>query len=138
MYLLKEDAESSSTLEKLSSIRETLTPEHFAHVLERFDSGTGLKRYWGKDIEDPYYSVFNIEKIAAGFARPSATISFGAETVSESALLNLAKNPQLISKNFGNEVANSFMKEPIKIFQSMPLPQKKFIARLAEDSIGNF
>tara|TARA_Y100001973_G_scaffold100503_1_gene161745 strand:+ start:3157 stop:4251 length:1095 start_codon:yes stop_codon:yes gene_type:complete len=136
--LLEEgDEESLFTLEKLSSIRETLDPEHFAHVLERFDKGTNLKRYWDRDLADPYYAVFNMEKSAAGMVSAPATIQVGSDTVTEGALKNFARDRNALVKLFGESFADSYQKDPLKIFQSMPLPQKKVIARMAEDSIGN-
>ena len=39
---------------------------------------------------------------------------------------------------FGEKFSNEFVKNPVEIFQSMPLPQKKVIAKMAIDAPGRF
>lgn len=123
------------TLDKLASVVGGVEPEVLADALTRFDKKNGLDRYWGSDIMDPYQSVFTKE--ASGFKAPEETVHVGPHNVSKSALENLAGNRRLLVEHFGAEFTKSFEKDPVAIFNSMPVPQKLILINMANDSLGS-
>lgn len=123
---------------KIAQAFETLGRDKSAELLEQFDIQSGLSQFWGDLIYDPYRTMFNLEKTAMGLSREKATIQVGNDFVTEDALINLSKNPTKVKEQFGEVFSAEFSKEPVKVFQSMPLPNKKMIARLAEDSVGAY
>ena len=124
------------SLIKVASLRGQVSPEEFAHLLTEFDSITGLNRYWDTDISDPWYSTFSIEKVAMGMPGLKAKFTVGEMTVTEEELKLLSQDMRKLTDIFGEDFAVSFSKDPVAIFKSMPLPQKKTIARMASDTLG--
>jgi hypothetical protein len=123
---------------KLAQRKESMSPVDFASELERFDVSAGIDRMWDRYIPDAWYSTFNMSKTAAGISKAQATIRFGSEQVTEHALINLGKTPKDLMTHFGEGFAKDFIKDPVSMFSSMPMPQKKIIARMAEDTVGNY
>ena len=136
--ILKEEApvEARETLMKVASLTNSLTPDEFASALCEFDTVTGLNRYWDTDIKDPWYSTFAIEKVAMGMPGLKAKFTVGEMSVTEEELKLLSQDMRKLTDIFGEDFALSFSKDPVAIFQSMPLPQKKTIARMASDALG--
>lgn len=136
-YLHLADSNASpevrNRLVKLASLRSSLEPEDFASALEMFDREAGLDALWDRDVADPWYSTFCLEKVAKGSVE--APISFDLDdniSVTSQELQWLAdRGKRQMVHNFGWEVANAYEKNPIQIFESMPLPQKRVIARMA-------
>ena len=135
-HLIELDASEDlhDTLEKLASSRSDITPEHFATILERFDREAGLDQYWDSYISDPYATTFSMVKEAKGDDRSEETFQVGPDTVTADELRSLAANRMVLVDHFGEAFALSFEKKPTEIFQSMPLPQKRILARLASDA----
>ena len=125
--------EIRNRLIKLASIKSSVEPEDFAAALEMFDREAGLDALWDRDVADPWYSTFCLEKVAKGAVE--APVSFDLDdniSVTSQELQWLAeRGKKQMVQNFGWEVANSYEKNPIQIFESMPLPQKRIIARMA-------
>ena len=121
---------------KLASHQTELDPVQFALILEKIDTESNLNVYWDKHISDPFYATFNIEKNAMGTSEPQASFSVGDTHVTERELKLLASDPTKLRGMFGEKMSNEFAKEPVAIFQSMPLPQKKIIAKMASDIVG--
>jgi hypothetical protein len=128
---------AQAKLVKLAQERARLDPEDFAATLEVFDREFGLDALWDRDLADPWYAVTgdypaNFEKVAKGSVETPATYQVGEVTVTEGELRNLAQRGlNTLRSHFGGEFAAEFLKEPLKMFESMPLPQRKFMARLA-------
>jgi hypothetical protein len=77
-------------------------------------------------VADPYYATFG--KQAAAWSWTGRT----GDYVSEEELRWLARNGRpLIHKHFASDFTNSFIKDPISIFESMPDDSKVILARLA-------
>jgi hypothetical protein len=110
--------------EKVGSVQ----PEVFAETLRRFDVQTGLHQGWDHIILDPWASTFGIEKVA------KVVWESGADRVTLDQLKNLSQNQHLVLQDLFNEqFVKEFLKDPEAIFNSMPDPQKKILARLAND-----
>jgi hypothetical protein len=115
-------------LDKLASVRPTVTPDVFANALEGLDRKANLHFYYDKELYDPFYSTFGFEKQA----EYSDTI--GTEYVNESRLRELAAGSYaFIKRRFGEDLADEFRKDPVAIFKSLPLEQKTIIMRVAGD-----
>lgn len=134
MHLTDRDAgmDAKSELMKIASVRGQINPEDFAAELERFDLEHGLDALWDKEVADPWYSTLGFEKVAKGSHPPTTTYTIGEVSVTSEELHLLAdRGFGTVSKNFGEDVAAAFAKNPIQIFESMPIEQRKLFARLA-------
>jgi hypothetical protein len=115
-------------LDKLASAYSTVDPEVFALALSEFDKQAGLHHHYDRDVMDPFYSTFGMKKEA------EYSFCIGSDYVNESCLKRLAVSGYaLLKKRFGEDMADEFQKDPVGIFDSMPLEQKKIISRLALD-----
>lgn len=135
LHLVNADAPQThkDLLVKVAALQRSTPPEEFAEVLERFDVEVGLDALWDRDIADPYYSTFCLEKVAKGAVAAPTRFDLGDNTfVTEQELLWLAeRGKKQMIENFGWDVANSFTKNPVAIFKSMPTPEKKVIGKMA-------
>lgn len=135
-YLHLVDRESQpevrDRLIKLARHRDGLMPEDFAESLEAFDREFGLDALWDRDIADPWYSTFCMEKEAKGDIPETPSYDVGETHVTYEELCNLAENgkPKMVEL-FGNQFANAFERDPSSQFEALPLPQKKLVARMA-------
>jgi hypothetical protein len=124
------DSGAREMLDDLFEKRASLHPEVYAEVLRRIDVQTGLDKGWDHIVLDPWASTFGIDKTGAEVIWEN-----GADRVTKDALLNLACNRlNLVVAEFTYDVAKEFKKDPIGIFNSMPEPHKKMLARMAADS----
>lgn len=122
--------EAISVLEKLAAVAQVTDPEEFAEALADFDEKTGLNHYWGQHVIDPWLSTLGppIDKVA------EYVWSEGAERTTGTELVELATNRiGLVKEQFGEDLAEEFTKDPIVLFESMPAPHKKILARMAND-----
>ena len=121
-------ADTREWLDDLFEKRATIQPKTFAECLRRFDVGLGFDHGWDQVIPDPWSSTFGIKTA-------SVVWSSGAERVTDDDLTNLARNHIARIKDlFSDDFVEEFQKDPVTIFNSMPDPQKKLLARLAADS----
>jgi hypothetical protein len=112
--------------------RSQVSPFAFAEALSELDEQTGLKYQWDGDIPDPWYSTFgpSKEKVAGADWR----YEDNGVHICEGDLNNLATNgTELVSKAFGESMANEFRKKPKAVFDSLPKPNKLILARMAMD-----
>lgn len=118
--------EYTEVYKELREKRASIEPEEFASLLAEADEISGLKWVWGGEVADPYYATFG--KQAAAWSWTGRT----GDYVSEEELRWLARNGRpLIHKHFASDFTNSFIKDPISIFESMPDDSKVILARLA-------
>jgi len=117
------DSLAGDLLEK----RASMDPELFAETLAELDAQTGIDQYWGNEIPDPWLSVFGREKTASWKWEQSG------EYLTEDALRRFAaEGEDEMREKFGEEMAKGFAKNPTTIFDSLPLEQKRVIARMAQ------
>jgi hypothetical protein len=126
-HLDQDDTEGRELLHSLYKHASTASPEAFAEALAEFDKGTGLSKYWDRGLPDPWYSTFGHVKFA------EFTFIDGADRVTATDLHLLAQNPILLSESFSKDIVSGFKSDPVGIFESMPLPQKRIIMRLASN-----
>lgn len=120
--------EAREWLDELFEKRAHIDAPTYAACLHRFDVENGLDRGWDHLVLDPWESTFGINKTA------EVVWEHGADRVTDDQLQNLAQNQHSgMDELFTHEVSKEFIKDPVGIFNSMPDPQKKIIARLAND-----
>ena len=104
----------------------TITPGVAGEALALLDEEAGLDKKWGGAILDPFASVLS-EKTAQDnylFNDPIAPIT----DVDLHKMVNTAQS--LIEKAMGADFYKEFRKDPVAIFKSLPLPEKRVLIRL--------
>lgn len=120
----------SIALDKLASGWHAIPPEILVETLAEFDKIAGIDYLYDEQIADPYWTVFG-EKTAQDDA---GTHVIENELVSNAQLRLLAKSPcDGLCTLFGKDFVQEFKKDPVGIFNSLPMDQKKIVARMAND-----
>jgi hypothetical protein len=126
------DPDQGAYLDELLEKRAQIGPAFFSECLRRFDIDNGLDGRWTHDLPDPWESTFGLQKTA------EIIWEQGGDSVTAQALLNLARNrPNLLEGTFADKFEDDFVKDPIGLFKSLPLPEKKLLARMAEDAASD-
>jgi len=125
---LLEDVRLRSGLDKLATCQEQLEPEFFALALAEFDKVAGLNYLYDADVPDPFYSTFGIKKTASF----SETIGNTYVTGADLEYLAMKRLP-LIQSTFSHEVVSEFRKDPIGVYKSLPLTQRRVLANMARE-----
>lgn len=113
---------------RLLEKRAELTPEEFAVALERFDRDTGIWNDWGGRVGDPYYSTFGFDKYAGW------SFEEGGRYIDEETLHNVLKERRKgITDLFGKEILDGLDKDPIGIFESLPMDMRKVIMNMGSE-----
>jgi hypothetical protein len=125
--LFREGTSEHGLLEEMKTKCAAIKPEVLAVALENFDRETDLDQMWDNGIPDPYFSVFG--KVA------EAQYSFvhGNDTINEERLKRCAREcKDQIKDLFGDDMAEEFAKDPVQIFDSLPLDSKRIIMRVGQ------
>lgn len=110
---------------------QPLTPAEVVDLLAEFDKVAGLEHHYDRTIPDPYYSIYGFEKNAKD-DDPEFSEVIGNETVTEADLRRLARIGAFgIKTTFGADFQEEFLQDPVGIFKSLPLAQKKMVMRMA-------
>ena len=134
LHLTDRDADIAvkERLVKLAALRSQVEPSEFADALERFDVEQGLDALWDKEVADPWYSTFGMNKVAKGSVPAPESFSIGEVTVTTQELLALAERGRsTLATNFGEAFAVAYCKNPIEQFNALPVPNRKLLARMA-------
>jgi hypothetical protein len=115
-------------LDGLFEKRAEIEPGVYAEVLRRFDVDNSLDSGWDHAVLDPWSSTYGIDKTA------EVIWESGADRLTDKALNNLVENHLAdVSQHFTYSMAEELRKDPKAIFNSLPTPHKKILARLAMD-----
>lgn len=126
------DKEACALLDDLSTQRAMMPPEDYALVLESFDKTAGIDHLYTKgDVWDPYYSTFG--KTAAAKDEDFKD-SVGNFFVTGQDLKILVQNQHWLKSTFGDDFAEEYSKDPVGIYKSLPVEQKKLIIRMATEN----
>lgn len=118
--------EAVSLLDGLMEKKAEMDPSIFAETLAQIDTLVSADRHWNKDIPDPWLSTFGVEKTAAWrWVHANDVLS------EEQLKAYVAGDSYFLSEHFGEDLIKEMRKNPVKVFESLPLPQKRAIARLA-------
>lgn len=119
--------EAISLLDALMEKRASIQPDAFAESLAQLDIHVGSDRYWDRWVPDPWASTFGIQKEARW------RWVHGTEVLTEDQLERfVVSSKAFLHENFGDDLAEGLAKNPTVVFDSLPLPQKRVIARLAQ------
>lgn len=112
--------------EKLAFGNAPVTPEFLVEVLSQFDKLAGLDHHYDSYVPDPYFSVYGRGKTAAF----SETI--GNQTVTDYDLEHLGHvGLDVIPTVFSEDLWKEFKKDPVGVYKSLPVPERKIIANMA-------
>jgi len=124
-----EDVDQRDILGTLFSKAAEFGADLFCATLEEFDKTAGLHYLYDSEVPDAYYSTF--------YKAAEQEYSFvsGNDMVTEDALRILAKvGPRALKKSFGEDFVEEFQKDPVSIFKSLPIDQKKMVMRMANEN----
>jgi len=120
--------EGVALLDKLAQVRAVVEPEVFALALYEMDKTAGVHHFYDRDLLDPFFTTFGFVKEA------TYSESIGNDYINEFMLQQVAQSHYAwIKERFGEDMADEFRKDPVGIFKSLPMEQKKIIMRLAAD-----
>jgi hypothetical protein len=123
----REHGAEGEMLDQLFEKRASLEPEVFAEALAELDIQTGIDGFWDTAVHDPWHTTFGFVKKAQW------SWSQSGEHLTEEALNRLvAEDKKSLKSAFGEDVTEGLTKNPIQIFDSLPLEQKRIIARMAQ------
>lgn len=125
---LLDDKKLQTALDKLAFIRPQMDPELFCLTLGEFDKTAGLEFFYDRDVPDPYYSTYGFQKEATF----SEVIGNTRVTAADLEYLAMKRLP-LVKGTFNEEMAKEFQKDPVGIYKSLPLAQRKVLANMACD-----
>lgn len=107
---------------------ELLPAARAAEILAEFDKVAGLNHCYDRSVPDAYFSIFGFEKNA----NEEFSEVIGNDMVTAEDLHRLAKIGAFsVKTTFGADFQEEFLKDPIGIFKSLPLDQKKMLMRMA-------
>jgi protein-tyrosine-phosphatase len=125
---LVEDETQRKVLDKLAHIRPMVEPELFCNTLSEFDKMAGLDFLYDRDVPDPYYSTYGFEK-KAEFSETIGNLTVHGQDLEYLAIKRLP----LVKGTFTEELAEAFRKDPVGIYKSLPLEQRKVFANMARE-----
>ncbi|KKN98604.1 hypothetical protein LCGC14_0147160 [marine sediment metagenome] len=123
---IEENEPHREALHKLASAVNDLEDSEIVDAFKEIDRRAGFD-YKYTQVPDPFQSVFGLAK-EAGF-----TFLHGNDRVTGDQLGILAENPTVLKNNFTEEFVSAFKSDPVTIFESLPLPQKLVLCRVAND-----
>lgn len=105
----------------------TSHPDVLAEKIAQVDKSYHLQQFWGKQLPDPWLITRGLEKTGEYRFEENGLQVTGTQ------LKQLAsKGKDRLKKHFSDDFVEGFAAEPITIFKSMPLKQKKLLMNLAK------
>jgi hypothetical protein len=125
--LFREGTSEHSLLQEMREKCASIKPEVLAVALERFDRAHNLDQMWDNGLADPYFSVFGMEKVA------EYSFVDGNDTITEERLKICGRKcKKQIEDLFDEDMADEFSRDPVQIFDSLPLDSKRIMMRVAQ------
>jgi hypothetical protein len=111
---------------------QAFEPHQVVELLAEFDKVAGLDHHYDRTIPDPFYSIYGFEKVAE---EPDFSEVVGNEMVTAEDLHRLARvGAASVKTTFGLAFQEKFLANPVGVFKSMPLAQKKMMMRMANST----
>jgi hypothetical protein len=136
--LAEEEGGTTGLFSRLGRVRDkeasaqAFSPEEVVALLEEFDKVAGLDHCYDRTVPDPYYSIYGFEKTAQD---PEFSEVIGNELVTEADIKRLARiGAHSVKTTFGIEFQEEFLKDPVGIYKSLPLDQRKMLSRMANST----
>jgi len=127
--LLHGAPEQLEVLDKLAAQRPSvLDPELFALALGEFDKTAGISHFYDSDVVDPWLTTLGIQKVAKGEFSETYEGEYANEEQIERVPVDRVKEV------FGEDMAEEFRKDPMAIYKSLPMDQRKIMMRMASDT----
>lgn len=124
------DGPARDMLDGLWRGRAGLDPDVFCEALAGIDKVAMVDWMWGQHIPDPWSTTYGTEKRAGDDVWVNGNDYVTKDQVEQFGLTGTST----LEGSFGADFGKEFRKDPWGIFQSMPLLQKRRIARMATDN----
>ena len=117
-------------LDELLEKRAEISPDVFVRVLAAVDELGMVDWRYGSTLLDPYESTYGVEKRAGDDVWLS-----GSDYLTKAQIEDFGKTGySSLVASYGDEFSEEFRKDPWGVFQSLPLDQKRRLARMATDN----
>lgn len=130
---LVSDEDQRELLSKIAESAGSVPPEDYVVLLTEFDKVSGLNVYYDGDVPDPYASTYGFEKDAED-DKANFTDVIGNYYVTGADLQRLKSNIPGLHHTFGKDFTEEFLKDPVGIYKSLPVDQKKLLIRMATEN----
>lgn len=126
--LLDAAPQDQEYLQKLAEAKKELTPAQFAQALYGFDKKAGLTKYYGGYLTNPFEATFaGVPDQYEGYRT-----KVGSALMDSDAIRRLATEKYAQIKNyFGSSLADELRKDPVPIFDSLPMDAKEILGGIA-------
>jgi hypothetical protein len=131
--LLESDNENRGRLEKIASLKKALSPSHFAQVLHAFDKKAGLHRYYGGALMDPFLATFGQQPDPYQSYR--VKLASSRELTAEELRSIVGTKFDKIAEYLGKTIADELRKDPVTIFDSLPMDAKELIVSFGDGTL---
>src|SRR6478735_3500061 len=130
--LLFVDEKRASVLNELLASTEAITPEQYCETLAEFDKLAEIDHRYGSYLMDPVESTYGIDKHAQ---EEGNSWSSGNDYVTKQQIENYAVTGfKTLTADYGADFAKEFKRDAWGVFNSLPLEQKRRLARAAGDN----
>jgi len=130
--LLFVNEKQASALHELFGRVDTLTPDEYCNALAEFDKVAEIDYRYGKYLMDPVESTFGFDKVAQDDANSWVN---GNDYITKQQIEQYAVTAfRTLTDDYGDDFAKEFKKDAWAVFNSMPLEQKRRLARAAGDN----
>lgn len=121
-----------TTWMELQEKQASVSPDEFVQLLLEADKKASLNWEYGGEVQDAYYATFGGNKEKDAHIAWSWKGGPNGELVNADQLKRLALNGHgIVCKQFDSDLAKAFSKDPITIFESLPMTHKVILSRLA-------
>lgn len=126
------DEKQASVLVNLFNQREELTPDQYCDALAEFDKLAEIDYRYGAYLMDPVESTFGFDKRAQD---ESDSWIDGNDYITKKQIENYSITAAVtLRDDYGDDFVKEFKKDAWGVFNSMPLEQKRRLARAAGDN----
>lgn len=124
--------EMAANFSKLGAAKKQLSPSQFAKALYQLDKKAGIQKYYGGSLTDPFLASFAAEPDQYEGYR----VKVGSMQLNSDEIASLANGKYDQIKNyFGSTIAEELKKNPVPIFDSLPMDSKEILAGIANGSL---
>lgn len=122
----------AAVLDALFDHRAELGPDQFCEVLSEFDKHAEIDWLYGRAILDPFESTYGLQKVAEDEGDNWIN---GNDYITKKQIENYAVTAgNTLQADYGPDFFKEFRRDPWSIFSSLPVEQKRRIARAAGDN----
>lgn len=124
------DERGQHMLDSLLEKQASLPPDVFCEVLSGIDKEAQIDWLYGRQIVDPYFSTYGVEKTAESDSWISGNDYVSKQQIEEFGATGFST----IAASYGDDFAKEFTKDPWGVFSSLPVDQKRRFGRMATDT----